>query len=152
MRKIYNDNICKLCDKNIVDDRDYWRVCVFLEEEWNNLYTEISEVIKENKRTNVKLWFGKDSEVNYNADNLDLAITIYNKTASNAFFIPNNAEKYLKSKEIKKTKNTLYQINYVHAREAYKIYKKRCKEHTKVIQIDDIKDNSKRKRNYLKRT
>ncbi len=108
MRKIYNDNICKLCDKNIVDDRDYWRVCVFSKEEQNNLYIEISEVIEENKETNVKLWFGKDSEVDYNADNLDLAITTYNKTAGNAFFIPNNAEKYLKSKGIKKTKNTLY--------------------------------------------
>ncbi len=151
-KEVYNDNLCKLCDKNEVDTREHWRTCAFSKKKWEELYENINETIRDNDGKDIKLWFGDTYEgVNLDTDKIEYKIATYDRTLGNTFFVPNNVIKYFKKKGIKKPDNLLREINRKHVKGAYLIYKERIKKHAKIMNIDKIKEKHlKEKKKFIK--
>ncbi len=99
----------------------------------------------------MKLWFGKEEEVDIDANNIELTITTYDKQLGDLFYIPKKICKYLSSCGVVNPEKTLKDINVKHVKRSYKIYKKRVKEQANIFKIEEIKKEIKRKQKEEKR-
>lgn len=138
---VYNDQMCKLCNKNIIDDSNHWYTCDYSKHEWNLINTKITNVLAEHNIKNFKMWFGNNEEP-IDDDNLPIKeqrLLSYDKKYGNRFFIPKAALEIIKEKNKKEGKKILYKIIKIQVIDNWNIYRNRIKAHGEKMKSKELK-------------
>lgn len=138
---VYNDQACKLCDKNIIDDSNHWYSCEYSKPEWDLMNAKIMNILTEHNIKNFKMWFGINEEV-IDDDNLPIKeqrLLSYDKKYGNRFFIPKAALEIIKEKNKKEGKKILYKIIKIQVTDNWNIYRNRIKAHGEKMKSKELK-------------
>ena len=102
MEKIYENDICVLCDQNVVDDREHYIGCEFSKEKWEILYKEIDDIMSKNNINKYYRWFGNAIQTSDEMCDLEIIIATFDREYANRLYVPMGLKEYMQMLGIKK--------------------------------------------------
>ena len=114
-------------------DREHYNSCNFSKHNWDDIESQVKEIMEMNKIREYILWFGRQAMITDEMTDLELKIATYNRTMGNRFYVPQGIKEYLKKIGTEEKWREIYtSIMRTLIYGVYNLHKERTKAHARI--------------------